>query len=111
MAQLKDTLISGSLRVTDTIFSTNLNLSSLTASYAVLTDANKNLVSRGITNNTSATAVTASDNLITANTLYYHKGNSNVGMLQISTRLIIMKQANQKKLYLCERINSERYES
>lgn len=78
MAQLKDTVIAGSLRVTDTIFSTNLNLSSLTASYAVLTDANKNLVSRGITNNTSAVAVTASDNLITANTLYYHKGNSNI---------------------------------
>ena len=31
-----------------------------------------------ITNNTSATAVTASTNLITANTLYYHKGNSNI---------------------------------
>jgi hypothetical protein len=78
MASLKDTVISGSLRVTDTIFSTNLNLSSLTASYAVLTDANKNLISRAITDNTSATAVTASTNLITANTLYYHKGNSNI---------------------------------
>ena len=33
---------------------------------------------RAITNNTSATAVTASTNLITANTLYYHKGNSNI---------------------------------
>lgn len=33
---------------------------------------------REITNNTTATAVTASTNLITANTLYYHKGNSNI---------------------------------
>ena len=33
---------------------------------------------RSITNNTAATAVTASTNLITANTLYYHKGNSNI---------------------------------
>lgn len=53
MAMLKDSLVSGSLRVTDTIFSTNLNLSSLTASYAVLTDANKNLVSREVYNRTS----------------------------------------------------------
>lgn len=33
---------------------------------------------RTITNNTSKTAVTASTNLITANTLYYHSGNSNL---------------------------------
>ena len=36
------------------------------------------LTTRAITNNTSAIAVTASTNLITANTLYYHKGNSNI---------------------------------
>lgn len=78
MAQLKDSIINGSLRVTDTIFSNNLNLSSLTASYAVVTDASKNLTSRAITDNITATAVTASTNLITANTLYYHKGNSNI---------------------------------
>lgn len=36
------------------------------------------VTTRSITNNTSATAVTASTNLITANTLYYHKGNSNL---------------------------------
>ena len=36
------------------------------------------ITTRAITNNTSATAVTASTNLITANTLYYHKGNSNI---------------------------------
>jgi hypothetical protein len=33
---------------------------------------------RSITNNTSAKAVSASTNLITANTLYYHTGNSNI---------------------------------
>ena len=36
------------------------------------------LTTRAITNNTTATSVTASTNLITANTLYYHKGNSNI---------------------------------
>ncbi len=36
------------------------------------------ITTRAITNNTSATAVSASTNLITANTLYYHKGNSNI---------------------------------
>lgn len=33
---------------------------------------------RSITDNTTKTAVTASTNLITANTLYYHSGNSNL---------------------------------
>ena len=74
MAQLRDTVVQGSLRVTDTIFSTNLNLSSLTASYAVVTDGSKNLISRAITNNTSVSAITASTNLITANTLAYWNG-------------------------------------
>ena len=36
------------------------------------------VTTRAITNNTSQTAVTASTNLITANTLYYHSGNSNI---------------------------------
>ena len=36
------------------------------------------LTTRSITNNTSATAITASTNIITANTLYYHTGNSNL---------------------------------
>ena len=36
------------------------------------------ITTKSITNNTSVTAVTASSNLITANTLYYHKGNSNI---------------------------------
>ena len=78
MAQLKDSVITGSLRVTDTTYTTDEVISSLTASQAVLTDTNKKLVSRNITNNTSKTAVTASTNLITANTLYYHSGNSNI---------------------------------
>lgn len=82
MAQLKDTVISGSLRVTDTIFSTNLNLSSLTASYAVLTDANKNLISRAIYNRTSVgdlewTAAATDVHLITKNTLAYWNGRYN----------------------------------
>ena len=50
----------------------------LAANSAVVTDGSKNLAARSITNNTTATAVTASTNLITANTLYYHKGNSNI---------------------------------
>ena len=61
MAQLKDTVISGSLRVTDTIFSTNLNLSSLTASYAVVTDANKNLISKQFTNANTANTIVSRD--------------------------------------------------
>jgi len=32
MAQLKDSVVQGSLRVTDTLYTTNLNLSSATAS-------------------------------------------------------------------------------
>ena len=74
VAQLKDSLITGSLRVTDTIFSNSFNLASLTASQAVVTDATKNLISRAITNTTSASAITASTNLITANTLAYWNG-------------------------------------
>lgn len=69
MAQLKDSVVTGSLRVTDTIYTTNEIISSLTASSAVVSDANKKLVSRTILNNTSAAAVTGSDSLITANTL------------------------------------------
>lgn len=44
MAQLKSTVVQGSLRVTDTTYTTNLNLSSGTASQIVKTDANKNLI-------------------------------------------------------------------
>lgn len=69
MAQLKDSVVTGSLRVTDTIYTTNETITSLTASAAIVSDANKNLVSRTILNNTSAAAVTGSDSLITANTL------------------------------------------
>lgn len=44
MAQLKSSVVQGSLRVTDTTYTTNLNLSSGTASQIVKTDANKNLI-------------------------------------------------------------------
>lgn len=44
MAQLKSTVVQGSLRVTDTTYTTNLNLASATASQFVKTDANKNLI-------------------------------------------------------------------
>ena len=49
MAQLKDSVVQGSLRVTDTLYTTNLNLSSATASQIVKTDANKNLISGALT--------------------------------------------------------------
>ena len=49
MAQLKDTAVQGSLRVTDTTYTTNLNLSSGTASQIVKTDANKNLITGTLT--------------------------------------------------------------
>ena len=58
MAQLKDSVVQGSLRITDTLYTTNLNLSSLTASKAVVTDANKNLASEDL----SVNAPTASGN-------------------------------------------------
>ena len=50
----------------------------LTSGYALIGNGTNAISLRAITNNTSATAVTASTNLITANTLYYHKGNSNI---------------------------------
>jgi hypothetical protein len=50
----------------------------LTSGYALIGNGTSEVSLRAITNNTSATAVTASANLITANTLYYHKGNSNI---------------------------------
>ena len=58
MAQLKDTVVQGSLRITDTTYTTNLNLYSATASYAVVTDTNKNLS----TENLTVAAPTASGN-------------------------------------------------
>lgn len=53
-------------------------LGTLTSGQALIGNGTGNVTFRAITNNTSATAVTASTNLITANTLYYHKGNSNL---------------------------------
>lgn len=49
-----------------------------TSGYALIGNGTSAIATRAITNNTSATAVAASTNLITANTLYYHKGNSNI---------------------------------
>lgn len=82
MAQLKDTVIAGSLRVTDTTYTTNLNVASLTASQAVLTDADKNLISRDIYNRTTTgnlewTAASTDIHLITKNTLAYWNGRYN----------------------------------
>ena len=82
MAQLKDTVIQGSLRVTDTTYTTNENISSLTASQAVITDANKNLISRDIYNKTAAgdlgwTAVGTDIHLVTKNALAYWNGRYN----------------------------------
>ena len=50
----------------------------MTSGYALLGNGTGAVSLRAITNNTTATAVSASTNLITANTLYYHKGNSNI---------------------------------
>lgn len=49
-----------------------------TSGAAIIGNGTSAFTTRSITNNTTATAVTASTNLITANTLYYHKGNSNI---------------------------------
>ena len=53
-------------------------LSSLTSGYALVGAGTSAVSLRAITDNASATAVSASTNLITANTLYYHTGNSNI---------------------------------
>jgi len=74
--------VQGSLRVTDTTYTNSLNIASLTASCAILTDANKNAVSRAIYNRTSAgnlewTAAATDVHLITKNTLAYWNGAYN----------------------------------
>ena len=56
-------------------------LTTLTSGSALIGNGTGAVNLRAITNNTSATAVTASTNLITANTLYYHTGNSNITTL------------------------------
>lgn len=50
----------------------------LTSGAALIGNGTGAVQTRSITNNTSKTAVSASTNLITANTLYYHSGNSNL---------------------------------
>lgn len=49
-----------------------------TSGQALIGNGTGAVTTRAITNNTSKTAVTASTNLVTANTLYYHSGNSNI---------------------------------
>lgn len=66
MAQLKDTVVQGSLRVTDTTYTTNLNLSSGTATQIVKTDANKNLITGTLT---TSEIPNLSANKITSDTL------------------------------------------
>ena len=56
MAQLKDSVVQGSLRVTDTVYTTNENISSLTASKYVKTDANKNLITGDLPSGSTSTA-------------------------------------------------------
>lgn len=53
----------------------------LTSGQVLIGNGTSAVTTRAITNNTSATAVTAGTNLITANTLYYHTGNSNITTL------------------------------
>lgn len=50
----------------------------LASGQALIGNGTGAVTTRAITNNTTKTAVTASTNLITANTLYYHSGNSNI---------------------------------
>lgn len=51
---------------------------SLTEGYALIGNNTDPVNLRAITNNTSKTAVSPTNNLITENTLYYHSGNSNI---------------------------------
>lgn len=59
MAQLKSTIVQGSLRVTDTTYTNELNLATATVSRLLGTDANKNVVSMDMTF-TSPTAASTS---------------------------------------------------
>lgn len=85
MAQLKDTVVSGSLRATDSLLTTTIqasifNLPTTSGGTTYGPGTSGNVVSsngtsvywRGVTDNSSSTAVTSSDtNLITGRTLYY----------------------------------------
>lgn len=84
MAQLRDTVVSGSLRATDSLLSTTASFQILNApttsngsTYGpgtagnVLSSNGTSIYWRGVTDNSSATAVTSTDtNLITGRTLY-----------------------------------------
>lgn len=53
-------------------------LTSLTSGAALIGNGTNGVSLRSITNNTTATAVTANTNLVTANTLYYHTGSTGI---------------------------------
>ena len=85
MAQLKDSVVQGSLRVTDTTYTTNLNLSSATASQIVKTDANKNLIAGAL----SATEIpTLSITDKTSGTLTVARGGTGVTSLTANSILV-----------------------
>ena len=60
MAILKDSLVQGSMRVTDTLYSNKINLADATASLSVFTDANKNLITKSAADTRAAIGVGAS---------------------------------------------------
>ena len=70
--------VNGTAKISGAITLSGNITTAITANSAVVTDANKKLTARTITNNTTATAATTSTNLITENTLYNHTGNSNI---------------------------------
>ena len=85
MAQLKDTVVQGSLRVTDTAFTTNLNISSATASQIAKIDANKNLISGALTTSEiPSISITAG----TTGTLPVERGGT--GVTSLTANSIIM---------------------
>lgn len=102
MAQLKDLLVAGNARIIgESSFNKNIvakgnvtaaafygdgsNLTGFTANKALVSDGNGKISTRDITNLTSAGAVTANTNLITANTLNYFSGTTNISTLGIIT--------------------------
>ena len=91
MAQLNSSVVQGSLRVTDTTYTTDLNLASATASQFVKTDANKNLVTTtlsksdvGLNNVTNDAQVKASLGTTKGDMLYW-TGNAAPARLALGT--------------------------
>lgn len=60
MAQLKDTLIQGSARITDTLYANEINLGNVSASLPLFTDANKNFITKSAADTRTAIGVGAS---------------------------------------------------